>query len=306
MMSDGTAHIIGTELGSVDTVNSIPPDSDKDIQLTYLYDTEADFNSAESSIPVGAIVGKKWLYADPEQTIQSPDYSNPVTILNLSASLSGLNQQYVTAPDDGYFTPYLTNSNFNVPTIVSIYVKSNNQNLFYLVTPPLSTALYSRLEPGLFPVRKGETIQIDYYTIDVDVRLLVNFYYPVFTKTPTPKIVVSPGHDLSLDEQPVLILDGSTVRQKLDQYGDPIFEKTYQIPSFTTEIYSVPLGFSLKRLVSLVGSLTNSVNGVTPPNFTDDLGFYNTYVSSDNVNVRAIRPGRPLTSGQITIQYTKS
>jgi hypothetical protein len=46
------------ELGQVDTVNGISPDENKNVQTTYVYNTEEEFEDDENNIPVGAMVIK--------------------------------------------------------------------------------------------------------------------------------------------------------------------------------------------------------------------------------------------------------
>ncbi len=50
------------EEGSVKKIDGIAPDSNKNIQMTYIYETETAFEADKNNIPVGAIVVKKWLY----------------------------------------------------------------------------------------------------------------------------------------------------------------------------------------------------------------------------------------------------
>jgi hypothetical protein len=50
------------EEGSVKKIDGIAPDSNKNIQMTYTYETETAFEADKNNIPVGAIVVKKWLY----------------------------------------------------------------------------------------------------------------------------------------------------------------------------------------------------------------------------------------------------
>jgi hypothetical protein len=62
--------------GKVDTVNGIPADANKNVQTTYTFETEAEFEAAKDSIPIGATV--ILMYEYPENfsgCMAVPDYA---------------------------------------------------------------------------------------------------------------------------------------------------------------------------------------------------------------------------------------
>jgi hypothetical protein len=66
---EGKAMVIGSDgrlapgvSGKVDSVDGVPPGGDKDVRLTYFFDTEAEFDAASDTIPAGARVVKNYEY----------------------------------------------------------------------------------------------------------------------------------------------------------------------------------------------------------------------------------------------------
>jgi hypothetical protein len=64
VLPDGSMRLVGDRLGKINTVNGISPDTNKNVQTDYIYETEADFEADKNNIPVGATVIKLYEYPD--------------------------------------------------------------------------------------------------------------------------------------------------------------------------------------------------------------------------------------------------
>jgi hypothetical protein len=73
MIITSTGELAPGVSGKVDSVNGIPPDENKNVQTDYIYLTEADFEAAKDSIPVGATVIKMYEYPDNGYLLNRPD-----------------------------------------------------------------------------------------------------------------------------------------------------------------------------------------------------------------------------------------
>jgi hypothetical protein len=64
VLADGSMKLVGDRLGKINTVNGISPDTNKNVQTDYIYQTEADFEADKDNIPVGSTVIKMYEYPE--------------------------------------------------------------------------------------------------------------------------------------------------------------------------------------------------------------------------------------------------
>ncbi|MDR2149858.1 MAG: hypothetical protein LBO67_03400 [Spirochaetaceae bacterium] len=124
----GKAMVIGIDgkftpgiSGKVDSIDGLEPVADtKNVKLSYVYDTEAEFNADSENIPVGARVIKLWEFPPTGIPMLIPDYAHIETINRLTSISSSF-----TVTSFG-FVKVMVSKTYTENTHIHLAVKINN------------------------------------------------------------------------------------------------------------------------------------------------------------------------------------
>jgi hypothetical protein len=247
------------ELGKVDTVDRIEADEDKNVQITYIYDTEIEWNNGHAGkelpdgtvidlppaedLPVGAQAIKTYLANDPMYIMsEAPDYSAMETTNRLPNQTSSW-----TVDRDGYVQIFIRAS-VDSAGHCSLYILVNGKVVGGGIIPGSNT--WAPAQYAVPKVFKGDVVS---FWTDMGSYSTSGYWMPArYKAVPIPNLVVEVGGDYSLEEQPVLVMDPATkqVRQKTWIDGRPIWRRTYQY-DFT----NVPI---------VVGTINYVIDDTTP------------------------------------------
>jgi hypothetical protein len=181
---------------------------------------------------------------------------------------------------------------------------------------------------ALYPVKPGDKIEVK-YSSGIAGSSTCRFIPPMFVTPPVP--VVEYGTDYTLDEQPVLINDGTRIRQKKWLNGKPIYRRTYYgsvtYDQFITNGISIihEVDFtSTKRLISenqvmyisngyqiATQNSTRTTHRTDPTAFSTEPLFVSKVISFASGNLQTNIKGQGWGEGQnieiyLTVEYWKT
>jgi hypothetical protein len=174
--------------GKVDTVNGIPADANKNVQTTYTYETEAEFEADKDNIPIGAIVIKMYEYPENHlYDLSRPDLWPFNTEIDFGGGLYGRrtnrSSQDAFAAWNEFWLFYMTNIYLvNCGGIVKLTRASDG----YVVAYPVGMPSYGSNITSMpnFPFNVGFSIESAYPpvpTIAVVIRCAARFNITAYT-----------------------------------------------------------------------------------------------------------------------------
>jgi hypothetical protein len=251
------------------TVDGIEPDANNNVQTRYEFDTTDDYLDARDSLPVNALVVIKDQFKDiTAGYLQAMDTTNVRKDFFSQPYPAGVPENTVdtrvswTADADGFLVVRAHVKAIGILSGDNIYadflIDGNVTHIDGGVVHATSSIQFFSIGP--LPVAKGQLIHFDGRTdstnpgAEVQFNGVVSsfFFPPLFKSVPQARTVVEPGSDYSLDEQPVLINDNGTIRQKQWLDGSPVYKKLFykEDASFTTGAqYVLPHGIPNLKLL---------------------------------------------------------
>jgi hypothetical protein len=209
--------------GKVDSVNGIRPDTDKDVKTDYAYDNYNDYLADRANVPANAHVMIKNEFKDVYTGYMLvPDEIN----LEPTNRISDNHGMWI-ADRAGYIRCVIMADNAGGTGWLDSGISINGVDVAKQQFPNIPIRFF----PPPILVKAGDRIVIwinpQNTTSLSNVSVACYFIPPVIVPIPQSRIVVQLGSDYSLTEQPVLINDGGTIRQKQDVDGKPIWCRTF-------------------------------------------------------------------------------
>jgi hypothetical protein len=302
---------------------------------TYIYETPEQWEDGDAvaglpsstDLPVGATAIKAYEFKANQYIVSEyPDYAHPeatnyfdsvpITITT-TAAYTWLFVDAFTAPKDGYYSYSFGGT--KADTDIQMRISVNGFQTGYSRSAGAKCGLSDVLH-----LRQGDVVRVGAATATagaVAIDIKISRYLPTLTNTtPVATAIIEPGSDLSTTEQPVLVWDNGTAKQKLDVNGDPIWERTIlgTVTGAAGTWLSVPNDVTgIKRVLNYDGwwvmdPANPNQHGPIPVFRTANLTLANTYAflpQISNGGALAISTAsayaRTDSPYQLTIRYTK-
>jgi hypothetical protein len=291
----------------IQSINGVPnlPELGGDLKLRKEYTTYADYLAGRADVAPGTEIVILGEFKEPYAGYQvNPDYAHTEEV-NLLPSTTGILQTWV-ANRTGYITVacYVSSSSANAHWVITI-----NNKLMWVLGDETKNRKYFQV---VLPVTKGDSVEVWAKGVaepPTTTATHMFFIPPLIAAIPQARVVVQPGSDYSLSEQPVLINDNGVIRQKQDPEGNPIWCRTFtdilSIPANTQSYFQLMTGVKYLWFQSGWWSVGDAVTKLEIPRSTSTHTFL-CYLYADTLTVSTISAtSRVDAVFYVYVEYTK-